>query len=425
MGICRYPGATATNFLIDALNVVSGNFDRAGGSIFGEAPVDLAGLAARFGQGGYAKTTSRIGGLPDVAGHLPWVLTDEINTPGRGQPRALIISAGNPVVSAPDGNALAEAMRQLELVVSVDLYVNDSAREADYVLPALTFLERSDVPITFSAHMPIPWLQATKPVVPAPAGVREEWWIFDEIARRMGRGAASGAPIVRFLAKCGVRLTPRVMMDALLRTSSVGDWYGLRRKGLSIRKLEEHPHGIALVLPEPAGRAATHILHSDGKVQLAAPPILEALRGIEGPAPGLVLIGRRELTSINSWMHNIGSVRTPRLYVNPVDAERDSLRSGDEVELSTAARSVRVLVDVTDKIAPGVVSYPHGWGHSGGWHIANEAGGANINLLLTADPGVKDGLSGASHLDGVPVAMEVVRRSAQSSDACESPSVPH
>ncbi|WP_083743613.1 MULTISPECIES: molybdopterin dinucleotide binding domain-containing protein [Mycobacterium] len=139
-------------------------------------------------------------------------------------------------------------------------------------------------------------------------------------------------------------------------------------------ELPDRQPGIALVLPEPAGRAATHILHSDGKIQLAAPPILEALHDIAGPAPGLVLIGRRELTSINSWMHNIGSVRTPRLYVNPVDAERDSLRSSDEVELSTATGSVRVLVDVTDKMAPGVVSYPHGWGHSGGWQIANERG---------------------------------------------------
>jgi formate dehydrogenase len=422
--MCRYPGATATNVLIDALNVVSGNFDRAGGSIFGEAPIDLAGLAARFGQGGYAKTTSRIGGLPDVAGHLPWVLAEEINTPGPGQPRALIITGGNPIVSAPDGDALAAAMRQLELVVSVDLYINDSAREADYILPALTYLERSDVPITFSAHMPIPWLQATKPVVAAPAGVREEWWIFEEIARRMGRGAASGMPIVRFLAKCGVRLTPRVMMDALLRTSSVGDRYGLRPKGLSIKKLEKHPHGIRLDLPEPAGRAKIHILHSDGKVQLAAPPVLDALRSIKGPAPGLVLIGRRELSSINSWMHNVGSVRTPRLHVNPIDAERGSIRSGDEVELSTATGSVRVLVDVTDKIAPGVVSYPHGWGHSGGWQIANEAGGANVNLLLTAGPGVKDRLSGASHLDGVPVAMAIVRRGTPPSGSSDLQSLP-
>jgi formate dehydrogenase len=125
-----------------------------------------------------------------------------------------------------------------------------------------------------------------------------------------------------------------------------------------------------------------------------------------------VLIGRRELTSINSWMHNVGTSRTPALYVNPVDAEHDSLCSGDEVELSTQTGSVRVRVEVTDKVAPGVVSYPHGWGHAGGWQAANDAGGANINLLFTADPASKDALSGASHLDGVPVAMTAKQRSA-------------
>lgn len=409
VGICRYPGATPTNFMIDALNIVSGNFDRAGGSIFGQAPVNLTGLAAKFGQGSYAKTKTRIGNLPDIAGHMPWVLTDEINAPGRGQPRALIITAGNPVVSAPDGDALADAIRRLDLVVSIDLYRNDSARDADYILPAPTFLERSDIPITFSAHMLIPWLQATKPVLAPPPGVREEWWIFEQIARRMGRGAASGQPIVRVLAKYGVRLTPRFIMDALLRTSSAGDWYGLRRKGLSIKKLEAQPHGVVLPTEEASGRAATHILHADRKVHLDAPPILNALRHFQPSPPAeLLLIGRRQLSSINSWMHNVGSDHTPTLHINPDDAEVKGITSGDDVELSTDTGSVRVTVEVTDKISRGVVSYPHGWGHHGGWHKANSRGGANINALLTTDLTAKDVLSGSSHLDGVAVTMKRV-----------------
>lgn len=408
VGICRYPGATAANFLVDALNVVSGNFDRRGGSVFGQAPIDLAGLAEKFGQGSYAQIRSRIGDLPDVAGHMPWVLADEIDSPGPGQPRALIITAGNPVLSAPDGEALAEAMRRLELVVSIDLYANDSAREADYILPAPTFLERSDIPITFSAHMPIPWLQATKPVVDAPSGVREEWWIFEQLARRMGRGAASGRPILRFAAKCGIRFTPRLMMDALLRTSSVGDWFGLRQRGLSIKKLEAQPHGVALPADAAYGHAPGHILHSDRTVHLGEQPILDALRGLQRPGSGLVLIGRRELTSINSWMHNVGSNKSPLLHVNPVDAQADNIATGDEVELTTKTGYVRVTVEVTDKITPGVLSYPHGYGHRGGWRSANELGGANINAVLSADSAVKDELSGASHLDGVPVEMRRV-----------------
>jgi formate dehydrogenase len=408
VGICRYPGATAANFLIDALNVVSGNFDRRGGAVFGQAPIDLAGLAARFGQGSYGKVMSRIGDLPDVAGHLPWVLADEINEPGPSQPRALIITAGNPVLSAPDGEALVDAMTRLELVVSIDLYANDSARQADYILPGPTFLERSDIPITFSAHMPIPWLQATKPVVDAPPGVREEWWIFEQLARRMGRGAASGQPVVRLLAKCGIRFTPRVMMDALLRTSSAGDWFGLRRRGLSMKKLEAQPHGVAMPSDTVYGQAPGHVVHSDGKVHLGARPVLDTMRGLRRPGSGLVLIGRRELTSINSWMHNVGSTKSPLLHVNPVDAEAQDITTGDEVELTTKTGTVRVTAEVTDKITPGVVSYPHGYGHRGGWRSANELGGVNINAVLSADPAVKDELSGASHLDGVPVEMHRV-----------------
>ncbi|EHB58500.1 Nitrate reductase [Mycolicibacterium rhodesiae JS60] len=410
VGICRYPGATPTNFLLDALNVVSGNFDRAGGSLFGDAPVDLAGLAAKFGNGGYASTKSRIGGIPDVAGHMPWVLADEIDTPGPGQPRALIMTAGNPVLSAPDGNALSRAIRRLDLVVSIDLYMNDSARQADYILPAPTFLERSDTPITFSAHMPIPWLQATKRVLDPPPGVREEWWIFEQIARRMGLGAASGQPVLRKLGRLGIQLSPRFMMDALLRTSAVGDRFGLKRSGWSIKKLEKHPHGIALPRRDQAGRASTHILHADGRVDLGAPEILDELKRFTPPqADGLVLIGRRQLSSINSWMHNVGPNRTPALHVNPADAAAMHVATGDEVNMSTESGSIQVKVEVTDKISPGVVSYPHGWGHDGGWRAANEIGGANVNTLMTAAPAAKDALSGASHLDGVPISIEPVR----------------
>jgi anaerobic selenocysteine-containing dehydrogenase len=336
------------------------------------------------------------------------VLADEINKPGPRQPRALIITAGNPVLSAPDGEALADAMTRLELVVSIDLYANDSARQADYILPGPTFLERSDIPITFSAHMPIPWLQATKPVVDAPPGVREEWWIFEQLARRMGRGAASGQPVVRLLAKCGIRFTPRVMMDALLRTSAAGDWFGLRRRGLSMKKLEAQPHGVALPSDAVYGQASGHIAHSDGKVHLGARPVLDTLHNLHRPGSGLVLIGRRELTSINSWMHNVGSTKSPLLHVNPIDAAVQDVVSGDDVELSTTMGSARVTVEVTDKITPGVVSYPHGYGHRGGWRTANEVGGVNINALLSSDVAVKDALSGASHLDGVPVEIRGV-----------------
>jgi formate dehydrogenase len=251
-------------------------------------------------------------------------------------------------------------------------------------------------------------LQATTPVVDAPPDVREEWWIFEEIAKRMGRGAASGQRLVRLLARCGIRLTPRLMMDALLRTSSAGDWYGLRRRGLSIKKLEAQPHGVALPTRPVGDRARHHIVHDDGKVHLAEQPVIDGLRELEPPEAGLLLIGRRQLSSINSWMHNVGSNTAPTLHVNPADAAVHGMVSGDDAELRTASGSAIVHVEVTDKIAVGVVSYPHGWGHNGGWRKANGMPGVNINTVLSADPTAKDALSGASHLDGVSVRLRRV-----------------
>lgn len=262
--------------------------------------------------------------------------------------------------------------------------------------------------------MPMPWLQATKPVLEAPPGVREEWWIFEQIAQRMGLGAASGQLRLRLLTKCGIRITPRFMMDALLRTSKVGDWFGLRRGGLSIKKREAQPHGVALRADAVYGRASELIVHSDGKVRLGERPVLDALRDLRAPSTGLVLIGRRELTSINSWMHNVGSNKSPALFVNPVDAQENGLATGDEVALTTKTGTVTVPVEVTDKIVHGVVSYPHGYGHRGGWRAANDLDGVSINALLSADPSVKDALSGVSHLDGVPVEMRRMPVSAPS-----------
>lgn len=147
---------------------------------------------------------------------------------------------------------------------------------------------------------------------------------------------------------------------------------------------------------------------ADGKVHLGEHPILEELRRLRRPDCGLVLIGRREMTSINSWMHNVGPHKSPMLHVNPVDADACGIATGDEVELRTTTGSVRVTVEVTDKISAGVVSYPHAYGHRGGWKNANQLVGVNINTLLSSASAVKDRLSGASHLDGVPVEMRAV-----------------
>ncbi|MDQ5807082.1 MAG: molybdopterin-dependent oxidoreductase, partial [Actinomycetota bacterium] len=186
-GSCLGSHGTLVAFLLDALAAVTGNLDRAGGSLFADPAVDLDGAMSRYGLASYGARRSRIGGFPDVLGQLPATLmAPEIETPGRGQLRALIVSAGNPVLSVPDGAALERAFGKLELLVSIDLYVNETGRHADYVLPATTFLERSDVPVAFLPFFVKPFIQWTDAVVAPRGEARPEWEVIDDVARRLG-----------------------------------------------------------------------------------------------------------------------------------------------------------------------------------------------------------------------------------------------
>ena len=419
-GSCLGRHGTLTAFLIDALAAVTGNLDRPGGLLFGSSPLDLESAAERGGIATYGKRHSRIGGFPDVLGQMPATLmAPEIETPGPGQLRALIVSAGNPVQSVPDGAGLARALEQLDLMVSVDIYPNDTARFADYQLPATTWLEREDVPVAFQQFFYRPFIQHTEAVVPRRGEAREEWEIFDDIARELSVVPASlGA--LRRLGRVGVRLTPRRMIDLMLRAGPRGDRFGLRRGGLSLGRLEREPHGMLLDEDWATGVLASRVLHEDGRVRLAPTEILEEVRALaaeSGTAEGsdlpLSLIGMRELRSHNSWMHNVPALmrggRVHSLRMNPADAEPRGLADGALVTVRSASGEVDVPVLLTDEMTPGVVALPHGWGHRGGWRLANDAGGVNSNQLMSAAPESLERLAGMSHLNAVPVEVEAAR----------------
>ncbi len=186
-GSCLGRFGTLVAFLLDALNAVTGNLDRPGGAVFGRAPVPLDKIGEQVGLDTYGKLRSRVGGFPDVIGNMPAsLLAREIETPGEGQIRALFVSAGNPVLSVPDGGALERALGQLELCVSLDLYVNETNRHADYVLPTTTFYEREDLPIALMGFFTTPFVQYTEAVVEPPGECRQEWEIVDDLSRRIG-----------------------------------------------------------------------------------------------------------------------------------------------------------------------------------------------------------------------------------------------
>lgn len=426
-GSCLGRHATLTSVLIDALALLTGNLDREGGVLLGQAVVPFEEVAEKAGQLTYDAQRSRVGDFPDVMGTWPAaIMAEEIRTPGPGQLRALFVLAGNPVLSSPDGPDLADALEQLDLMVSLDLYVNETNRHADYVLPATTWLEREDVPFAIVASSPWPHVQHTSAVL-APAGeARHEWEVFDEIARRAGitlflpswLGTLT-APLRYAARRVGLRTTPWTLVDLLMRTGPHGDRFGLRRGGLSLRALRRLPRGRMLPPPR-GGRLSEVVRHSHGKVDLAPPQLTaewERLRSglleTRDPAYPLRMIGLREMRSQNSWMHNSptlmkGRNRRHTARIHPDDAAAAGITDGAGVRIRSAIGSIETLAQLTDEVRPGTIAVPHGWGHSAGWTTANAAGGANSNELASARVEDVEHLAGMALLNGVPVAVEPV-----------------
>jgi formate dehydrogenase len=416
-GSCLGRNGTLVAFLLDALNVVTGNLDREGGAMFGDPPVDFSRVADMVGLGTYSKVRSRVGDLPEVLGSLPaTVMAKEMTTPGKGQIKAMFFSAGNPVLSVPNGEELEAALGEVELSVALDLYVTETSRNCDYILPATTFYEREDFPLPFLALFTTPFIQMAEPVVEPRGESRQEWEVIEEISSRIGI-TPSSAWALRLLGRVGINLSPRRLVDLLLRTGPKGDLFGLRRGGLSISKLERNPHGIVLADHLAADVLRKQIRHKDKKVRLATAEIREEVGRLvsangHDPSFPLRLIGLRELRSHNSWMHNAPLLmrggRTHAARIHPDDAESLGIADGDRCRISSASGSIETEALVTDEIRTGTVAVPHGWGHRGGWRVANSAGGANVNELTSSDPADLERLAGMAFLNGIPVRVEPV-----------------
>ncbi|MFN8159440.1 MAG: molybdopterin-dependent oxidoreductase [Solirubrobacterales bacterium] len=416
-GSCLGRHGTLVSFLLDALNAVTGNLDSPGGAMFGDPPLDFEGIVHRLGLATYARVRSRVGGFPEVLGSLPAsLMAKETTTPGPGQLRALFVSAGNPVLSVPNGPELVEAMERLDLCVAIDLYVSDTARHADFVLPATTMYEREDLPLPFLGLFTKPFITFTEAVVEPSGEARQEWEIIEDISRRIGV-VPSSIPLARLLGRAGLRLSPRTLVDLLLRTGPKGDLFGLRRGGLSLAELRRNPHGVVLAEHLRAGVMKGKLRTRDRRVRLDVPEIRDevgrlAARPESGAEMPLRLIGLRELRSHNSWMHNAALLmrggREHSARIHPEDGAAAGVEDGAACRLVSAHGAIQTVARLTDEVTRGTVAVPHGWGHSGGWQIANEAGGANVNELVSSEPEDLERLAGMAFMNGVPVRLEAV-----------------
>jgi anaerobic selenocysteine-containing dehydrogenase len=425
LGTCVGRNGTLTTYLIDAVNLVAGNLDRPGGSVFSTLgiPGQRWGLKAMGWslRRSYRRKRTRIGGFGAVIGAEPAAfMAKEMSTPGSRQLKAMFVGAGNPVLSVPNGDELESALRGLELMVGLDLYVNETTAHCDYVLPVTTMYERDDFALTFQQFQATPFRQTTEAVIPPRGEARAEWDIVNDLTARMATRtpvfAALGI-VRKVLGGFGVRLTPRPMADGMIRLSDGGDRFGLRRGGLTFRRLSgEHPHGVVVTPHIRTSVLREVVVYRHGRVRLSHEDIAAELSAMvhRDPPAGypMRMIGMREPRSENSWMHNspllMRGERTNRALMHDDDAAQRLICDGDTVAVSTPHGRISLPVTLTRDIVPGTIAIPHGWGHkgTGGWQLANRAGGVNVNQLMSTDPRDVEALAGMSWLTGVPVQVE-------------------
>lgn len=428
---------TLNAWAVDLLNLLTGNLDRVGGAMFplpphsGPRPEQ-----AKPGRGfQLGRWKSRVSGHPEALSEFPVAaLAEEIETEGEGQVRALVTVAGNPVLSTPDSERLDRALGTLDFMVSVDLYLNETTRHADVILPTPSPLERPYYSLAFSGAM----VRNSARYSPAvfETDMPREGEILARLALIAGGQGADASPesvdallldgllggvaeatgrdldeLRSAVAGAGKRPPEVRLLDGLLRAGAYGDGFGERAEGLSVEALERAPHGIDFGPLEPSipGLLRT----KSGRIEVLPGPIAEDLPRLvadleRSPAEGFVLVSRRDLRSNNSWMHNLpklvsGADRCT-LHVHPEDAAELGLSEGTRARVASRVGDVEVPVEITDAVRRGVVCLPHGWGHDlPGVRLGVASAHAGVNTNRLTDGAVLDPLSGNAALNGIPV----------------------
>ena len=449
IGVNTVEFGTTNAWLIDAINVLTGNIDSRGGAMFTTPGTGSSTTRGAAGKGkGFAmgRGHSRVSNKPEVLGEYPVaVLAEEITTPGENQVRALITVAGNPVLSTPHSNQLDAALAELEFMVSIDIYLNETTRHADVILPPPSALEKDHYDVGLYIYAVRNIANYSIPVLQKDEGSPEEHEILlklagilqglgpdndptaleDQTVNAMVMGAVSNSgsnihgrdadEILNMLNTGGRRGTAR-SLDFALQTGPYGAAFGANPGGLSLDVLLANPHGVDLGALEP--KMPEMLRTPSGRIELSPEVFINDLKRLKESMNGvdldqMLLVGRRDLKSNNSWMHNIKVLTKGSLsctaHIHPNDAARIGAVTGTALRIASRVGEVQVPAEVTDSVRPGVVSLPHGWGHSvpgTKMSVAGEKAGVNSNILT--DDQVLDPLSGNAVLSAIPVTVEVV-----------------
>jgi anaerobic selenocysteine-containing dehydrogenase len=447
IGVNTVEFGSTNAWLVNALSIITGNFDKRGGDMFTTPAAGGASTRGTAGKGKGFQTGrghSRVSNKPEVLGEYPVaVFGEEILTPGENQIRAAITVAGNPVLSTPHSEQLDRALADLEFMVSIDIYLNETTRHADVILPPPSALEKDHYDVGLYVYAVRNIANYSEPVLQKDADAPEEWEIlvkmgailqglgtdvdpaamddqniFETVTSAVATSSSNisgrdADEILAMLNKDGRRGTAR-MLDFMLQTGPYGAAFGANPTGLSLDVLLANPHGVDLGALEP--RIPEGLRTPTGMIELSPPQLIADLVRLEASIDKaddsqMLLVGRRELKSNNSWMHNIKVLTKGSLsctaHVHPDDAARLGLSDGGTVRITSRVGSVDAPVEVTDSVRQGVVSLPHGWGHGVAgtqMNVAAEKAGVNSNILT--DDQVMDPLSGNAALNAIPVTLQ-------------------
>jgi anaerobic selenocysteine-containing dehydrogenase len=409
--------ATLACHAVELLNLAAGRLGEVGGAMFPTPPIDVARLARLTGTDTFGRHRSRVRGLPELIGELPaTTLAEEIETPGAGQVKALLTYAGNPVLSVPNGRRLDRALGQLDFMASIDIYINETTRHADVILPPASCLAEDHLDLFFGNMRVENGAHWSRAIEQRGADERLDWEILGELTARLGGGPTAIRWVDAALRLFRIEVTPARIAGIALRMGPHGDRFLPWSKGLNPKRLQAAEHGVALGPLEPGFRR--RVFHAGRRLQLAPPPLLDAMDSlaqeiVDTPPDQIVLIGRRDLRSNNSWMHNVPRLVAGKnrcvLFIHPTDAARHDVAEGARIVLESRVHRGEVTIHVTDEVREGVVSLPHGFGHRaiGAWQaVAGEHAGVSANDWV--DDGEVEAIAGQSILNGVPVRLQRV-----------------